>query len=91
MLSTIALARRGGAVVFAAWLQLGPALAADVPEGSTQPPNSPAAHSVLAGPGGTCQAWTDGCRICRQEPDGKVACSNIGIACQPGKVVCTGQ
>ena len=34
----------------------------------------------------TCRAWTDGCRACTQ-----AGCSNIGIACQPGEIRCTGR
>jgi len=35
-----------------------------------------------------CAAWTDECRICRRTGD-QVACSNIGIACQPKDIRCT--
>jgi len=35
-----------------------------------------------------CAAWTDDCRICRRNGD-TVACSNIGIACQPKDIRCT--
>ena len=37
----------------------------------------------------TCMAWTDQCRTCRREADDMVICSNIGIACQPGEIICT--
>jgi hypothetical protein len=37
-----------------------------------------------------CRQWSDGCRTCRRGADGAVVCSNIGIACQPGTVTCTG-
>jgi hypothetical protein len=35
-----------------------------------------------------CIRWTDGCRRCSREGETSI-CSNIGIACQPGRVVCT--
>jgi hypothetical protein len=31
-----------------------------------------------------CLSWNDGCVTCTRE-----ACSNIGIACQPKKIICT--
>src|SRR5512140_1942341 len=38
-----------------------------------------------------CLQWSDGCRICSRGAEGKPAvCSNIGIACQPAAVTCTG-
>ena len=37
-----------------------------------------------------CLRWSDGCRTVRPRADGAVACSNIGIACQPGAVTCAG-
>jgi hypothetical protein len=37
-----------------------------------------------------CMRWSDGCRTCGRGADGVVACSNIGIACQPGAVTCAG-
>jgi len=37
----------------------------------------------------TCLEWTDGCRVCLRSPDGSDSCSNIGIACLPGKPRCT--
>jgi hypothetical protein len=35
-----------------------------------------------------CTAWTDECRTCLRSGD-QVACSNIGIACQPKDIRCT--
>ena len=35
-----------------------------------------------------CTAWTDECRTCLRTGD-QVACSNIGIACQPKDIRCT--
>ena len=55
----------------------------DAPAKSSVPPNDPA---VQAQPPG-CAAWTDRCVICQRE-GGKIACSNIGIACQPQAVEC---
>ncbi len=48
--------------------------------GSTQ---SGSTQSGLAG----CAVWTDRCVICQRD-SGVVACSNIGIACQPQPMVC---
>ena len=31
-----------------------------------------------------CRTWTDGCVTCNRG-----SCSNIGIACQPGRIECT--
>jgi hypothetical protein len=36
----------------------------------------------------TCVRWTNECRICGWGKDNALACSNIGIACQPTKVRC---
>jgi len=47
------------------------------------PPNDPAVQARLP----DCAVWTDRCVTC-QIADGKVSCSNIGIACQPQAVVC---
>ncbi len=47
-----------------------------------------------SGPGGSiqsgivgCVLWTDRCTVC-QRADGVVACSNIGVACQPEAPIC---
>ena len=40
-------------------------------------------QSGLAG----CAVWTDRCVICQRD-SGVIACSNIGIACQPQPMVC---
>jgi hypothetical protein len=51
-------------------------------------PQSPADPSVQSGAGlPACLAWTDGCVTC-QRAAGKIACSNIGIACQPQAPQC---
>jgi hypothetical protein len=68
---------------------------------STASPSSPAA-TELDGPaprttadtGGStqsglpgCAVWTDRCVICQRD-SGVIACSNIGIACQPQPLMC---
>jgi hypothetical protein len=65
---------------------------------STAPPaatelDGPAPRTT-AGTGGStqsglagCAVWTDRCVICQRD-SGVVACSNIGIACQPQPMVC---
>ena len=37
-----------------------------------------------------CAVWTDRCIICQRD-SGVVACSNIGIACQPQPLMCLRQ
>ena len=52
-------------------------------------PKAPADPSVQSGAGlPACLAWSDGCVTC-ERTDGKISCSNIGIACQPAEVECT--
>ena len=36
----------------------------------------------------TCEEWTNLCQVCRRTPDGQMACSTPGIACQPAATVC---
>jgi hypothetical protein len=55
----------------------------DLPASAQVPPNDPAVQANLPG----CAVWTDRCVTCQRDA-GKVTCSNIGIACQPGAVVC---
>ena len=50
---------------------------------ATPAPES-AAQSGVAG----CAAWTDRCVVCERRSEGRVSCSNIGIACQPQAVQC---
>jgi hypothetical protein len=51
-------------------------------------PQTRADPSVQSGAGfPACLAWTDGCVTC-QRAAGKIACSNIGIACQPQAPQC---
>jgi hypothetical protein len=35
-----------------------------------------------------CVAWTDGCVNCTRVKEKQIECSNIGIACQPGRIRC---
>lgn len=46
-------------------------------------------RSVQAGEA-DCAAWTDRCVVCERRAEGRVSCSNIGIACQPQAVQCVG-
>ena len=36
----------------------------------------------------SCTSWTDGCVTCKRDEKAELACSNIGIACQPKGVRC---
>jgi hypothetical protein len=60
-----------------------PATAAPSSAAQNIPPNDPAVQARIP----ACAVWTDRCVTC-QIADGKVSCSNIGIACQPQAVVC---
>jgi hypothetical protein len=51
-----------------------------------QRPLDPAIASTQAGIPG-CAVWTDRCVICQRD-GGVIACSNIGIACQPQAMLC---
>jgi hypothetical protein len=55
----------------------------DGPAPRTQPAAGGSTQSGMAG----CAVWTDRCVICQRD-SGVVACSNIGIACQPQPLVC---
>ena len=35
-----------------------------------------------------CAEWTDGCIVCKKQPDKAVACSMPGIACLPAATEC---
>jgi hypothetical protein len=71
----------------------------EAPPPSERPPAPPTeldgpAPRVQAGTGGStqsgmagCAVWTDHCVICQRD-SGVVACSNIGIACQPQPLMC---
>jgi hypothetical protein len=70
-------------------------------EASAAPPSPPAATELdgpaprpQPGAGGStqsglpgCAVWTDRCVICQRDA-GVIACSNIGIACQPQPLMC---
>lgn len=52
-------------------------------------PGVPAPDDGAAQQGGPgCAAWTDRCVTCERRAEGRVSCSNIGIACQPQAVQC---
>jgi hypothetical protein len=51
------------------------ASAADIPKGKTSDPQQ------------ACR-WVSDCQACTRSSDGKLICSNIGIACQPKKSRC---
>jgi hypothetical protein len=58
-----------------------PPACANCPTGA--PPDDPAVQANMPG----CAAWTDRCVTC-ERTEGKIACSNIGIACQPQALQC---
>jgi hypothetical protein len=58
----------------------------DGPTPRTQPGAGGSTQSGIAG----CAVWTDRCVICQRD-SGVVACSNIGIACQPQPLMCLRQ
>jgi hypothetical protein len=52
-----------------------------------RPPASPE-PSIQSGAGlAACLVWSDGCITC-ERADGKISCSNPGIACQPQAARC---
>jgi hypothetical protein len=54
-----------------------------VPDPASSSPATPADPSVQSGAGlPACLVWSDGCVTC-ERAEGKISCSNIGIACQP--------
>jgi hypothetical protein len=53
------------------------------PAAPSLPADDPAVQASIAG----CAAWTDRCVTCERE-DGKISCSNPGIACQPQALTC---
>jgi hypothetical protein len=74
----------------------------EAPPAAAPPSTAPPAATELDGPaprttagtGGStqsgmagCAVWTDRCVICQRD-SGVVACSNIGIACQPQPLIC---
>jgi hypothetical protein len=63
------------------------------PPSAPSPPGNPRTITVFNynKADNACRVWSDGCRNCTLEvADGRTspACSNIGIACQPGAVTC---
>ena len=64
------------------------AVAADAPVEPTAPelPQAPAGTSMQSGIPG-CAVWTDRCVVCWRD-GGVIACSNVGIACQPQAMQC---
>jgi hypothetical protein len=50
-----------------------------------EPPQAPGTSTQSGMPG--CAVWTDRCVICQRD-GGVIACSNIGIACQPQAMLC---
>jgi hypothetical protein len=60
--------------------------AAPPPTVPAVPPNDPAVQAQMAG----CAVWTDRCVTC-QRVAGAVACSNIGISCEPQALACLRQ
>jgi hypothetical protein len=58
----------------------------DGPAPRTQSSAGGSTQSGMAG----CAVWTDRCIICQRD-SGVVACSNIGIACQPQPLMCLRQ
>jgi hypothetical protein len=55
-------------------------------DGPVPRPQAGAGGSTQSGMAG-CAVWTDRCVICQRD-NGVIACSNIGIACQPQPLVC---
>lgn len=54
-------------------------------------PNSAASVHSYGDVEKTCGRWNDGCTICTKGADKSLHCSNIGIACQPKEIQCTGR
>ena len=56
-------------------------------------PNFPKTRAAPAAQGtglpANCLEWTDGCRVCARQVDGRYACSNVGIACLPQAARCS--
>jgi len=49
---------------------------------------APAARDAVQAPRPGCAAWTDRCVTCERRTEGRVSCSNVGIACTPEAVQC---
>lgn len=63
---------------------------ADAPKSAPLPPPAPDAVSMqsFGQRNATCEEWTNSCQVCRRSPDGQMACSTPGMACQPAAIVC---
>jgi hypothetical protein len=80
------------ALIIAALLLAGPALAADLPvrPAPTAKPAAASGGGAFSPPDAACLEWTDGCRTCqRGGTNAEPACSNVGIACAPKQAQCT--
>jgi hypothetical protein len=63
------------------------AVAADAPVPAVpELPQAPLGASMQSGIAG-CAVWTDRCVVCQRD-SGIIACSNIGISCQPKAMQC---
>jgi hypothetical protein len=66
------------------------AVAADAPVAPApavpELPQAPPGASMQSGIPG-CAVWTDRCVVCQRD-SGIIACSNIGISCQPKAMQC---
>jgi hypothetical protein len=61
---------------------------ADIPP---PPPPQPKAVDAFADDRPNCLEWTDGCTICKRQPDGSAGCSTVGAACVQTAPVCLSQ
>ena len=76
-------------VVLTLLLLAATAEAADVPSDADRAAPPDAVHVQNYGDrDAACLRWTDNCRTCSRDADGKPTCSNIGISCQPAEVKC---
>jgi hypothetical protein len=62
-------------------------VSADIPP----PLVAPKAIAAFADDKPNCLEWTDGCTICKKQPDGSVACSTVGAACVQTPPACSKQ
>jgi hypothetical protein len=76
-------------VIIAVALSL--SVAADHAQTPDPPPPLPSEASIhgYGDRDKTCLAWTDTCRSCERGENDAIACSNIGIACQPAEITCS--
>ncbi len=52
-------------------------------------PQPPKAVAAFADDKPNCLEWTDGCIVCKKQPDNSAGCSMVGIACIPVEPICT--